>query len=201
MKKILALLLALAMMFALAACGQSAAPAPAEEPAAEEPAAEEAAPAEEPAAEEAAPAEEPAVPAMSFEEYQAAELNSEVVVEVYVQATQSWWDDQITVYACDGLSNGYFLYNMACSQDDAAKLVPGQKIRVTGYKSEWAGEVEITDATFEFVESEPFVAQPVLSSGAAYEHVWSQISLRAGFLNDKLVQTIDEHRIRGIPNA
>ena len=173
MKKILALLLALAMMFALAACGQSAAPAPAEEPAAEEPAAEEAAPAEEPAAEEAAPAEEPAVPAMSFEEYQAAELNSEVVVEVYVQATQSWWDDQITVYACDGLSNGYFLYNMACSQDDAAKLVPGQKIRVTGYKSEWAGEVEITDATFEFVESEPFVAQPMdltgnLSAGEEY---------------------------------
>ena len=57
MKKILALLLALCMIFALAACGeQAAAPAaeaPAEEPAAEAPAAEEPA-AEEPAAEEPA---------------------------------------------------------------------------------------------------------------------------------------------------
>ena len=56
MKKILALLLALCMIFALAACGeQAAAPAkeeaPAAEPAAEEPAAEEPA-AEEPAAED-----------------------------------------------------------------------------------------------------------------------------------------------------
>ena len=61
MKKILALLLALCMIFALAACGETAAPAkeeaPAAEPAAEEPAAEPAA--EEPAAEEPA-AEEPA---------------------------------------------------------------------------------------------------------------------------------------------
>ena len=61
MKKILALLLALCMIFALAACGENAAPAK-EEPKAEEPAAEapaaEAPAAEEPAAE--APAEEPA---------------------------------------------------------------------------------------------------------------------------------------------
>ncbi len=62
MKKILALLLALCMIFALAACGETA-PAetkPAEEPAAEAPAAEE--PAAEAPAEEA-PAEEPAAEA------------------------------------------------------------------------------------------------------------------------------------------
>ena len=59
LNKLLALVLALAMVFALAACGGGNAPAPAaEEPAAEEPAAEEPA-AEEPAAEEPA-AEEPA---------------------------------------------------------------------------------------------------------------------------------------------
>ena len=48
MKKLLALLLALCMVFALAACGGSSAPA-AEEPAAEEPAAEAPADAEAPA--------------------------------------------------------------------------------------------------------------------------------------------------------
>ena len=69
MKKVLALLLALTMVFALAACGSSSAPAATAAPAASEepapteeaaPAEEEAAPVEEPAAEEeAAPAEEP----------------------------------------------------------------------------------------------------------------------------------------------
>lgn len=53
MKKFLAMLLALAMVFALAACGQSAAPAATEAPAAEEPAATENPAAEEPAATEA----------------------------------------------------------------------------------------------------------------------------------------------------
>ena len=96
---------------------------------------------------------------MTHEEYVAAELDSEVVIETYVQATQSWWNNQITVYA-QSEDGAYFLYNMACSEEDAAKLVPGTKILVKGYKSEWAGEVEIVDATFEILEGE-FIAEPV----------------------------------------
>ena len=54
----------------------------------------------------------------------------------------------------------YFLYELACTEEDAAKLEPGTMIRVTGYKGEWAGEVEIMDGTFEFVEgAEPFIAE------------------------------------------
>ncbi|MBP5295614.1 MAG: hypothetical protein J6Y95_07860 [Lachnospiraceae bacterium] len=87
---------------------------------------------------------------MTYAQYAAAELNAEVVVETYVQATQSWWDNKITVYTQDK-EGGYFLYSMACSEADAKKLVPGTKIRVKGFKSEWAGEVEITDATFEIL--------------------------------------------------
>ena len=99
---------------------------------------------------------------MTHEEYAAAELESEVTVETYVQATQSWWEDKITVY-CASEDGAYFLYELACSEEDAAKLVPGTKIRVTGYKGEWAGEVEIMDGTFEFVEdeSEPYIAEAV----------------------------------------
>lgn len=90
---------------------------------------------------------------MSHEEYMAAELESPVCVETYVQACQSWWDNKITVYA-QSEDGAYFLYNMECSQEDAQKLVPGTKIRVTGYKSEWAGEIEIVDATFEILPGE-----------------------------------------------
>ena len=88
---------------------------------------------------------------MTYAEYVAADLDSQVVIETYVQAKQSWWDNQATVYTQDK-DGAYFLYNMACSEEDYEKLTPGTKIKVTGYKSEWSGEVEITDATFEIEE-------------------------------------------------
>ena len=88
---------------------------------------------------------------MTYEEYVAAALDSEVVVETYVQAKQSWWENKATVYTQDK-DGAYFLYEMACSEEDYEKLTPGTKIKVTGYKSEWAGEVEIVDATFEIEE-------------------------------------------------
>ncbi|MGN0753907.1 MAG: hypothetical protein ACI4ME_05550 [Aristaeellaceae bacterium] len=98
---------------------------------------------------------------MTYAEYAAAEMDAEVVIECYVQAHQSWWDNKITVYAADQ-EGAYFLYNMACSEEDAAKLVPGTKIKVTGFKGSWAEEVEVMDATFEFVEGGiAYIAQPI----------------------------------------
>ncbi len=88
---------------------------------------------------------------MTYEQYKAAAVDTEVVVECYVQANQSWWDNKITVYAADP-DGAYFLYELVCSEDDAKKLTPGTKIKVTGEKIEWSGEVEISGATFEFVE-------------------------------------------------
>ena len=41
---------------------------------------------------------------------------------------------------------------MPISAEDNEKLVPGTKIKVTGYKAAWAGEEEIVDATFEILE-------------------------------------------------
>ena len=97
---------------------------------------------------------------MSHADYVAADNETEVVVETYVQAHQSWWDNKVTVY-CQSPDGAYFLYELACSEEDAAKLVPGTKIRVTGYKSEWSGEVEITDGTFEFVKGDSYIAEPL----------------------------------------
>ena len=122
MKKVFALILTLAMVLSFAAC------APKFDPAAK------------------------SEGVMTYAEYMAAELNATVVIEAYVQATQSWWDDKITVYAQDP-DGAYFLYEMTCSEENAAKLVPGTKIKVTGVKTEWAGEVELkSGATFEIME-------------------------------------------------
>ena len=118
--------------------------------------------AEESSAEESTEVVEPQVQVMSYAEYAAAEVDDPVVIEAYVQANQSWWDGKLTVYAQDK-DGAYFIYNMACaSQEDADKLVPGTKIRVTGYKAEWAGEVEIAeDATYEIIAGDTFIAEPV----------------------------------------
>ncbi len=132
MKKITALLLLLVMALSLTACGSK-----------------------KPAADTDVKSEG----VMTYEEYVAAELDTEVVIETYVQAKQSWWEDKATVYTQDK-DGAYFLYEMACSAEDYEKLTVGTKIRVTGYKTEWSGEVEVVDATFEILEGS-YVAEPV----------------------------------------
>ena len=132
MKKLFAMLLALTMVFALAACSNE-------------------------------PEFDPTKKSegvMTYAEYDAAEMDAQVVIEAFVQATQSWWDNKITIYAQDG-DGAYFIYEAACAEADAAKLVPGTKIKVTGYKGTWAGEIEIMDGTFEIVEGSTYVAEPV----------------------------------------
>ena len=99
---------------------------------------------------------------MTHEDYVAAELETEVTVETYVQAKQGWWENKGTIYtqAPDG---AYFLYELPLSQEEYDKLVPGTKIRVTGFKVEWSGEVEIKDFTapVEILEADPFIAEPL----------------------------------------
>ena len=146
MKKIICLALVLVMALAIVACG---------EPTTTDPTTSTTQP------DAVKPAE-----AMNWSEYVAAEKGSKVVIEAYVQGHQSWWNNQISVYAQDE-NGGYFLYNFPCSEETAAQLVPGTKIRVYGFKTEWSGEIEIvTDemepdyAKIEIIEGN-YVAEPV----------------------------------------
>lgn len=151
MKKFVAMLLVLTMVLAFAACAKTdttETTAAVETTAA---AVETTAAAVEETTAATESTEAAAVAVMTHEEYLAAAIDDQVCVETYVQAHQSWWEDKITVY-CQSPEGAVFAYDMACSEEDAAKLVPGTKIRITGYKAEWSGEVEIMDGTFEFVE-------------------------------------------------
>ena len=161
MKKLLAVLLALVLCIGLVACGTETTEAPTEAVTSTE--AETTTEAEtsteaETTTEEETTAAETGV--MSYAEYAAAADDDPVVIECYVQAHQSWWDNKITVYAADQ-DGAYFMYEMACSEEDAAKLTEGVKIRVTGYKTSWSGEVEVASgATFEFIEgADTYVAE------------------------------------------
>ena len=150
MKKIIALLLAVCMIAAFAGCAKSDTAATTEATTTEAPT--------ETTEEVTAPVEAEG-DVMSHADYMAAELDSPVCIETYVQAHQSWWDNKLTVYA-QSEDGAYFIYNMECSEEDAAKLVPGTKIRVNGYKTEWSGEVEIAEgATFEILEGS-YIAEP-----------------------------------------
>ncbi|MBR2616506.1 MAG: hypothetical protein IKC69_07505 [Clostridia bacterium] len=166
MKKLIALLLATLMILSFVGCAAEANKESADKKtetatvADTKPATE--AETKEPATEEEKPfVDTKSEGVMTYDQYVAAELESDVVIEAYVQATQSWWDNKITVYTQDD-KGAYFIYEMACNEEDAKRLTPGTKIRVTGVKGAWAGEVEVMDATFEFVADAPsFIAKPL----------------------------------------
>ena len=96
---------------------------------------------------------------VTHEEFMEAEMETYVYFPTCVQATQSWWDGKITVYAQDK-DGAYFIYNMTCiSQEEADKLTEGTKIRVNGFKAEWSGEIEIADGAYEIVNGDTYVAE------------------------------------------
>ena len=116
-KKTLALTMAMALVLSLAACGNSNADVAAESTAAATTEAATEAATTEAATTEAsteAVADEKSEGVMTYEEYMAADLDSEVVIEAYVQAKQSWWEDKATLYTQDQ-DGAYFIYNAVCS--------------------------------------------------------------------------------------
>ncbi|MCR5177565.1 MAG: hypothetical protein K6C95_01125 [Lachnospiraceae bacterium] len=126
---------------------------------------------------------------MTHAEYMAAPMDSEVVIEAYVQGKQSWWDNKATLYLQDQ-DGAYFVYEMNCSEEDYAKIPTGTKIKVTGYKTEWSGEVEIASgSTFE-IEDGQFIATPedvtsLLGSDSLIDHQNEVVSFKDLTVADK----------------
>ena len=98
---------------------------------------------------------------MTYAEYIAAELETQVTIETYVQAKQGWWEKDgvgVATFYTQDKNGAYFIYEMPCSQEDYNKMVAGTKIKVTGYKKSWEGEIEIMDVSaYEILEGS-FVA-------------------------------------------
>lgn len=149
MKKIIAMLMVAAMVFAFAACATTNDPA-VDEPANDVVDTNDAADTEEVVADD--------VTVMSYDEFVEAAIDSAVTVDTYVQAKQGWWEKDgvgVATFYTQNEDGAFFVYEMPCSQEDYNdKLVTGAKIRVTGTKAEWSGEVEIVDATYELLEGE-----------------------------------------------
>lgn len=129
MKKIVAMLLVLATVFAFAACT----PADPTEPST------------------------PDNKAMTYAEFMAAAVDTKCVVEFYVQATQGWWNDSIVIYG-QTEEGGYFCYETVCTEDQSKQLTPGTKVRVTGNKTIYDGEVEIMAGQLEILGGNTWIA-------------------------------------------
>ena len=129
MKKIIAMLLVLATVFAFAACT----PADPTEPST------------------------PDNKAMTYAEFMAAAVDTKCVVEFYVQATQGWWNDSIVIYG-QTEEGGYFCYGTVCTEEQSKQLVPGTKVRVTGTKKIFDGEVEIEKGQLEILGGDTWIA-------------------------------------------
>lgn len=157
MKKFLSVLLALSLALSATACAGGASSS-SEAASSSEPEAT-------PAAEsEAATSEAAATGAvMSHDEYMAAADQEAVTIQSYVQAKQSYYAEQgtATVYL-QGEDGAYFAYDMACTQEQYDAMTEGTKIQVSGYKTAWAGEVEIIDGQLdEILEGDTYVAEPL----------------------------------------
>ncbi len=94
---------------------------------------------------------------ISYDDFLLADIDTLVVIETNIQATQVYKDGATSIYAQDP-DGAYFIYDVECSTDDCLKMGIGTPIRVTGYKSEWAGEVEIIDAEIEFIDGDEYIA-------------------------------------------
>ena len=154
MKKYIALVLAMLMVFALTACGGNSENTTAGTTAGTTAATTEAT--TEATMDTTAGTDTAEV--MTYEQFAAAALETEVTVETYIQAVESWYDGCVQLYT-QNEEGAYYIYDLACTEEDAAKLVPGTKIRVTGYKGEWSGEIEIMDATYEILEGSYIVEE------------------------------------------
>ncbi|MBR0416471.1 MAG: hypothetical protein IJI56_01525 [Firmicutes bacterium] len=124
MKKFLAIILALVMVLSFAACGKKD-PKPAEV---------------DPNAKDQG--------VLTHSEFIAAADGTDVTIEGFITAFihQDSWGNSCNLMLQDG-DGAYFVYKLEYEDSVAGKLEVGQKVKVSGIRTAWAGENEIKEKT------------------------------------------------------
>ena len=150
MKKLIAAFLALCLACSMAACAggttSESSTASTSSTSSESSVAEESVASEEPSSSDVSEASSEGsdtaeATVLSHEEYMAAELDTEVTIQAYVQAKQSYYAEQgtATVYLQDQ-DGAYFAYDMACTQEEYDAMTEGTCIQVTGFNDTFVAE-------------------------------------------------------------
>ena len=129
---------------------------------------------------------------MTYAEFMAAELESEVVIEAFIQAKQGWWADKATIYLQDG-DGGYLAYNAKCSEADYNKLAVGTKVKVSGTKTAWKGLVELKEgATIEIIDGDTWVADATdVTSLLGTDAIEAKQNMKVSFKGMKIEAKVD----------
>lgn len=117
--------------------------------------------------------EQPSDAAMSYEEFLAAELDTQVTVDGIVElAAYNAEYGNISLFLSGKTSGAYYVYRMNVTEEEAKTLVPGQLIRVKGYKAAFEGELEIDgkEASFELLPGKSSGARPLTNISWIMNH-------------------------------
>lgn len=122
---------------------------------------------------------------MTYADFAAASTDyADVVVEGYITNFAYAKDyGNASFFMQDG-DGGYFVYRMPCTDEDAAKLVVGQKVIIKGQKAAWKDEVEIAEgsATYTLAEGTyTFEAKDLTDAFANKDELYKSINMLIGF--------------------
>ena len=198
MKKRIALLLSLAMVLGLAACGgqDESTPAPTDPEttkAAESTAAETVGTTEEESTTEAADIFAKGEGVMTYDEFMKAELMQPVVIEAFVQGKQAYYDAKGTanVYLADK-DGAYYCYELTMTKEQYDGLTDGAKVKISGEKAEYAGEIEVGNGVLDEIEEGTYVAEAVeAASLVAQDSLADHMNARVTF-SDMVIVAQDD---------
>ena len=97
-------------------------------------------------------------PVNSFSEFLSADDSQPVTIESYLQEKQAWSDGKANIHLQDEVG-AYFVFNLPCSEEEYLTLKQGQKLRIRGYKTDFSGQIQITDAVYSVLDG-MYVAEP-----------------------------------------
>ena len=130
--------------------------------------------------------------AMTYMDYQQAELDSEVHVEAYIQSVAYNAESGTANLFLEDLFGGYYVYRMNVTDEEAAQLIPGRRLAVSGFKIDWEGEQEITDGKFtamdDYFFSWPMDITPLMGNE---ESLRGRMNSRIRIASAKLAPSLD----------
>jgi hypothetical protein len=118
--------------------------------------------------------------ACSYSEFLSADDSRPITIESYLQEKQAWSEGKASLYLQDEVG-AYYVYNLSCSQEEYQALEQGQKLRIRGYKTDFSGQIQITDAVYSVLDG-MYIAEPEdISSSLNTEELYPRLNRKVRF--------------------
>ena len=131
----------------------------------------------------AVPAQEelPQETVSTYSDYLLSNGDQPVTIESYLQEKDAWNEGKTNIWLQDE-EGAYYIYSLPCSLEEYEALDQGRKLRISGYKAEFSGQLQLTDAVFFLLDgtylASPFDASAFLGSDELYLHQNQRVRFR-----------------------